>query len=166
MASAGSSVAIALLAICSAGTLRAQQSPRVGFGRAVAETGAGFLGTSVGFVAGGLSTRWAVTQWFGASEDRASSVALAGGYVGGVLGTAAGPTIVGPGSAPRGTYWGALVGSTAGGIGSFLLVRLNRAVDLGSIPRIVSAVAVVALPAIGATIGYNATRSAARAQRP
>jgi hypothetical protein len=83
---------------------------------------------------------------------------MAGAYVGSALATAAGPTIVGPGSSVRGTYWAALAGATAGGVGSFLLIHLNRAVDLGTIPRLLSAVAVVALPAVGATAGYNLSR--------
>ncbi len=113
--------------------------------------GAGFVGT-------GLATRWVATHWFHASDDQASSVALGASYVGGALGAAAGPTIVGAGSGPRGTYWGALAGSAAGGVGSFLIVRLNRAVDLGTIPRIISTAAVLTLPAIGATVGYNLSR--------
>lgn len=151
--------AIVALGICMAGPLRAQQRPApVGFGRAVGQTVSGVAGTALGFVGGGLATRWVATRWAGASEDRASSVAMAGAYVGSALATAAGPTIVGPGSSVRGTYWAALAGATAGGIGSFLVIHLNRAVDLGTIPRILSTVAVVTLPAIGATVGYNLSR--------
>lgn len=152
-------IGIAALAIRIAAPLHAQQHPApVGFGRAVGQTAGGVAGTALGFVAGGLATRWVASRWAGASEDRASSVAMAGAYVGSALATAAGPTIVGPGSSVRGTYWAALAGATAGGVGSFLLIHLNRAVDLGTIPRLLSAVVVVALPAIGATAGYNLSR--------
>ena len=135
-----------------------QQPPPVGFGRAVGQTAAGVLGMGAGFVGTGLATRWVAAHWFHASEDHTSSIALGAAYAGGVLGAAAGPTIVGAGSSPSGTYWGALAGSAAGGVGSFLIVRLNRAVDLGTIPRIISTAAVVSLPAIGATVGYNLSR--------
>lgn len=146
------------LAACDTGPVQAQQHPPpVGLGRAVGQTGAGVLGMAAGFVGGGLATRWAAER-LGASDDRASSIALGAAYVGGALGAAAGPTIVGPGSHPAGQYWGAVAGSVAGGIGSFLIARLNRAVNLGSLPRVVSAVAVVALPAVGATVGYNLSR--------
>jgi hypothetical protein len=151
--------ASAAAALAAAYPLTAQQQPPpVGFGRAVGQTAAGFFGMAAGFVGTGLATRWAAKHWFKASDDRASSVAMGGAYVGGLLGAAAGPTIVGAGPGPRGTYWGALAGATAGGVGSFLLVHLNRAVDLGTIPRIISTVAVVTLPAIGGTVGYNLSR--------
>jgi hypothetical protein len=149
---------IAMLAVCATGPLQAQRPAPVGFGRAVGQTAVGATGTALGFVAGGLATRWVASRWAGASEDRASSIAMAGAYVGSALATASGPTIVGPGSPVRGTYWAALAGATAGGVGSFLVIHLNRAVDLGTIPRILSTVAVVALPAIGATVGYNLSR--------
>jgi hypothetical protein len=82
-----------------------QQPPPVGFGRAVGQTAAGFFGMAAGFVGTGLATRWAAKHWFKASDDRASSVAMGGAYIGGLLGAAAGPTIVGAGPGPRGTYW-------------------------------------------------------------
>ena len=149
----------AALVLCAATPVCAQQQPPpVGFGRAVGQTAVGVVGLGVGFVGTGLATQWIATHWFRASEDQASSIALGAAYAGATLGAAAGPAIVGPGSSPSGTYWGALAGSAVGGVGSFLLVRLNRAVDLGTIPRIISTAAVFTLPAIGATVGYNLSR--------
>jgi len=112
----------------------------------------------LGFLAGGFTTRWIASHWLGASEDRASSIALGGAFAGTALATAAGPTIVGAGPHARSTYWAAIAGSAAGGLGSFLLVRINRAVDLGTVPRFVGAIAVVTLPAVGATVGYTMSR--------
>jgi hypothetical protein len=83
---------------------------------------------------------------------------MAGGYVGAALLTAAGPALVGPGGGPRGSYWASLAGATVGGLGSFLLVHLNQAVNLGTIPRFLSGVLVFALPSVGATVGYNRNR--------
>lgn len=135
-----------------------QQPPPVGFGHAVGQTAVGLLGTPIGFVAGGLTTRWVATHWLRVSEDGTSTPAMVGAYVGAAAATAAGPVIVGPGPHGRGSYWASLGGAGAGGLASFLLVRLNRAVDLGTVPRFVGAVAVFTLPAIGATIAYNSTR--------
>jgi hypothetical protein len=147
------------LGACAASRATAQQQPPpVGLGRAVGQGAAGLLGTPVGFVAGGLATRWVASRWFGASEDGASSIAMWGAYAGGALVTAAGPTLVGPGPHATSTYWAALAGSTTGGIGSFLLIRLNRAVDLGGVARLVGTVVVVTLPAVGATVGYDLGR--------
>jgi hypothetical protein len=134
-----------------------QQPPAISAGRAVAQGAAGLLGTPVGFVAGGLGARWSATR-LGASEDGASSAGAVGGYVGAALATAAGPALVGPGSRATGSYWAALGGAAAGGIGSFLIARLNRGVDLGTVPRLISTVLVVALPAAGATVVYDLSR--------
>jgi hypothetical protein len=141
-----------------AGTARAQQEPPpVGAGRAAGQVGAGILGTTVGFVGGGLATRWVATN-LGASDDNASSIALAGAYSSAALLTAAGPTLVGPGPHAHASYWSALGGAAVGGLGSVLLIQINHLVDLGRIPRVIGGIAVVVLPSIGATIGYNLSR--------
>ena len=134
-----------------------QEPPPVEASHAAAQVGAGILGTTAGFVGGGLATRWVATR-LGASDNSASSIALAGAYSTGALLTAAGPTLVGPGPHAQGSYWAALGGAAVGGLGSVLLIKLNHAVDLGHFPRIIGAIAVVALPSIGATIGYNLSR--------
>lgn len=150
---------VAVAGACVAAPLSAQrQPPPVGLGRAAGQTAAGLVGTPAGFLAGGLTTRWIAAHWFGASDDRASSDALIGAFAGSALATAAGPTVIGAGPHARSTYWSALAGSATGGLGSFLLVRLNRAVDLGTVPRFVSAIIVVTLPAVGATAGYGLGR--------
>jgi hypothetical protein len=145
-------------AVVSGGRAQGQRSPPpVGLGRAVAQTGAALLAMPLGFVGGGLASRWAATR-IGASDDRASDVGLVGAYAGGALATAAGPTLVGGGPHARGTYLAALGGTVVGGAGSLLLVHLNRAGDAGAVLRVVSAVGVVMLPSIGATVGYNLSR--------
>jgi hypothetical protein len=136
-----------------------QQPPPIGFGHAVGQTAVGVLGTPIGFVAGGLATRWVATHWLRVSDDGASTPAMIGAYVGAATLTATGPVIVGPGPHARASYWASLGGAAAGGVGSFLLVRLNRAVDLGTVPRFIGAIAVFSLPAIGATVGYNLSRT-------
>jgi hypothetical protein len=148
----------AVAIVLSAAPVAAQrQVPPVGVGRAVAQVGAGVIAMPIGFVGGGLATRWAATR-LGASEDRASSIASIGAYASAAALTAAGPTLVGGGPHGRGNYFAALGGTVVGGVGSVLLVHLNQAVDAGSVLRIVSLVGVVALPSVGATVGYNLSR--------
>ena len=150
--------AVTLLGAVFPGEAAAQNGPpTLSAGHVAAQFGVGLVGMPLGFLAGGLGTRWAARQ-LGAGEARASSVAMAGAYTGAALVTATGPVIVGPGEGAHGSYWASLGGAVAGGVGSFLLIRLNRAVDLGTIPRILSTVLVFALPSAGATALYNATR--------
>jgi hypothetical protein len=148
---------VALMLSGLADPARAQDAPPVEAGHAAAQVGAGILGTTAGFVGGGLATRWAA-KGLGASDNSASNIALVGAYTTSGFLTAAGPTLVGPGPHARGSYWAALGGTAVGGLGSILLIQINHAVDLGHIPRIIGGIAVVVLPSIGATIGYNLSR--------
>jgi hypothetical protein len=154
---AGVLAAVAILIAAAAPSSAQPRPPAIGIGHAAGQAAGGVIGTPLGFVAGGLATRWVATR-LGASEDRGSSLGTIGGYAGAMLATAAGPTLVGAGPHASGSYWAALGGAAVGGVGSFLIVRLNRAVDLGTIPRFVSTIIVLALPAAGATAGYDLTR--------
>jgi hypothetical protein len=136
-----------------------QRPPAVSAGRAIAQGAVGLVAMPVGFVGGGLTTRWAAHR-FGASDDAASRAALVGAYSIAALTTAAGPAIVGPGPHATASYPAALAGTVAGGIGSILLIRLNKAVNTGPVLRILSGLAVVLLPPAGATIGYDVSRKA------
>jgi hypothetical protein len=135
----------------------AQHVPAPSAGRAAAQVGVGLVAMPVGFIGGGLATRW-VANRFGASSDGASSAGLAGAYVSAVFATAAGPTLVGAGPHASGSYFGALGGAVVGGAASFGLVRLNRLGDAGGVLRVLSLVGVVILPSAGATLGYDLTR--------
>ena len=86
---------------------------------AAAQVGAGLLGTTVGFFGGGgLATRGIATA-LGSSDNQASSIAMVGAYSEcAALLTAAGPTLVGPGSHAQASYWAALGGTAVGGLGS------------------------------------------------
>ena len=138
--------------------LQAQQRPPdVTAGRTIGQGAAGLVAMPVGFVGGGLATRWAAHR-FGSSDDAASKAGLVGAYSVAALTTAAGPTIVGGGPHASGSYPAALAGTVVGGVGSILLVQLNRTVNTGPVLRIVSAAGVVLLPAIGATVGYDWSR--------
>lgn len=135
----------------------AQHAPAPSVGRLAAQAGIGIVAMPVGFIGGGLATRWIATR--AGASDEGSSAGLVGAYVTAVFTTAAGPTLVGPGPHASGSYFGALAGAVVGGAGSFGLVRLNRLGDAGGVLRVLSLVAVVALPSVGATAGYDLTRS-------
>jgi hypothetical protein len=136
----------------------AQHVPPPSAGRVAAQAGVGVVAMPIGFIGGGLATRW-VANRTGASSDGASSAGLVGAYVTAAFATAAGPTLVGGGPHASGSYFGALAGAVAGGAASFGLVRLNRLGDAGGVLRVLSLVGVVILPSAGATAGYNLTRS-------
>lgn len=146
---------------------RAQGDPRpLAATRVAAQLGAGLVAMPVGFVLGGKATELAAER-FGVPDPRASRVALVGGWVGAGLATAAGPALVGARGPGAGRYLAAVGGAAAGGAASLLVVRLNDRTGDGARPpcRIrctLAAVAVFALPSIGATTAYNASRRAAR----
>ena len=129
--------------------------------RVAGEVGLGLAGTPVGFVAGGLATRW-VANRFGATEERASSVAMVGAWTGAALATAAGPTLIGTRGRTTGSYAAAVGGAVAGGLGSLLLIKLNTRGGRAGGPCgffcSVSAVSVFLLPSVGATVGFNMSR--------
>lgn len=143
--------------LLSARSATAQHVPAPSAGRVAAQVGVGVVAMPIGFIGGGLATRW-VANRFGASPDGASDAGLAGAYVSAVFATAAGPTLVGAGPHGSGSYFGALGGAVVGGAGSFALVRLNRLGDAGGVLRVLSLIGVVILPSAGATLGYDLTR--------
>jgi hypothetical protein len=136
--------------------------PPVSFGRALGQVGLGTLGLPLGFVAGGVTGDWIAAR-LNLSDDTADKVAIVGAWTGAALATAGGSTLVGSRGSTTGSYGAAIAGAAVGGIGSYLLIRLNeRAADETDEPCrircIVSAIGVVLLPSIGATVGYNLSR--------
>lgn len=139
----------------------AAQAPRLGAGRVAAQVATGTLGGAVGFVAGGLLTR-SVVRHHGLDEESASHPAFLGALVGMTLLTPVGPAVVGNHQG-AGSYLAAQGGALAGGLASALLIAGGRSGILdcricGPL-RIASGVAIALLPSIGATIGYDVTRS-------
>ena len=128
--------------------------------RFVGQLSSGLLGMPVGFVAGGLITR-SIAHSMGQGEDAASSIALVGAYSGAALATAIGPTVLASRGA-RASYLQSVGGAVAGGLGSVLLIKLNKIGDPDSracrFVCLASAAAVFLLPSVGATIAANASR--------
>jgi ABC-type transport system involved in cytochrome c biogenesis permease subunit len=140
--------------------------PAITGGRLLAEVGTGALTTPLGFIGGGIATRW-VARKFGASDDAGSTAGLIGGYTIAALATAVPPTLIGQaGRHATGSYLAALAGTAIGGLGSFALIRLNRQRGETSRPChfvcAVSFAGIVLLPSVGATTGFNLSRRYAR----
>lgn len=148
----------------SARTANAQTSdlPGISPGRVAAQVGTGVLLGPLGYVGGGLATRFVVRR-FGGSQGTASTAAERAAYVGIAAATAVGPSLIGARASGHGLYVAALGGATVGMLGTALVARLNRTPDDRPDPPCrlacrVSAVAAFTLPSIGATLGYNVSR--------
>jgi hypothetical protein len=146
--------------ICTADSVRAQSTTRsLGGGAVTAQVATGLLGSAVGFVGGGLTTRWAATR-LGATEEQAGRAGLAGAYASTILVTAVGPSLIGSRNTSKGSYVAA-VGGAAGGLAAAALLR--KAGRKGIFGRsgpvaFLAGLTIVALPSIGATLAFNATR--------
>ena len=157
-------VAAAVAMAAAAGIAAAQEAatPSLSGLRVAAQVGSGALATPVGFVGGGVATKW-LARHLGASDERASRLAYAGAWTGATLLTAAGPALVGARGPGRGSYAAAIGGALAGGAVSALIVRLeDHGPDEPHPPcRLrcsLAAVAVFVLPSVGATVGYDLSR--------
>lgn len=136
--------------------------PSLGAGRVAAQVGTGLVLGPVGYVGGGLATRFLVRR-LGGSQGTASGAAKKGAYVGVAAATAAGPALLGARGPGHGNYFAALGGATVGMFGTALVARLNRTPDDQPLPPCrlkcrVSAAAAFLLPSVGATVGYNLSR--------
>lgn len=155
--------ALAVLPAALAPTTAAAQDdlPALGAGRVAAQVVAGVPAGAVGYVAGGLATRF-VARRLGATDGEASQLAEKGAYVGVAAFTAVPPALIGARGPGTGRYVAALGGAVVGGLGSALVVRIARPRYGGERPCTlgckVLAVAAFTLPSVGATVAYNASR--------
>jgi hypothetical protein len=139
--------------------------PSLGAARVGAQVALGVPAGAVGYVAGGLATRW-VARRFGATDGEASQLAGKGAYAGIALFTAVPPALIGARGPGRGRYVAAVGGAAVGELASALAVRVGRRRfgDRGGEERRCSAAcrllggAVFVLPSAGATLGYNLSR--------
>lgn len=155
------SAAVAATAATPARAAAQDRPPALGAGRVAAQVTLGVPAGAVGYVAGGLATRW-VARRLGATQGEASQLAEPGAYAGVALFTAAPPALLGARGPGSGRYVAALGGAVAGGLGSALVVRLARPRYGGDRPCTLgcklAAVAAFTLPSVGATVAYNASR--------
>jgi hypothetical protein len=121
----------------------------------------GTLATPVGYVGGGLATRWVASR-LGASEEAARRVAYVGAYSGAAIATAATVEFLGRTSRVSGSFPVTLGGAVAGELASWGVVELGRALFSDSAEcnlfcNVLGASAFV-LPSIGATVGHAISR--------
>jgi len=141
---------IGLCAFALAASPVSAQKRRVGAGRVAGELGAGFFGGPVGFAIG-------YTIGSGFRPHGSSNSGVVVGLTGAVVGPAAGVALVGRGGPSRGSFPAAIGGSALGYGATYLAfpwVTKPESMKL----KIVGGLIAFALPAIGATIAYNATR--------
>jgi hypothetical protein len=166
-AAALAAAALGAAALAPAGA-RAQGAPALGAGRVGAQVALGVPAGAVGYVAGGLATRF-VARRLGASDGRASQLADAGTYVGIAFFTAVPPALIGARGPGSGRYLAAVGGAGVGELASALVARVGRRAygdrgDRGGRERACTlgckALGALAftLPSVGAAAGYNLSR--------
>ena len=139
-----------LLAVAVLPPLAAQKRP-AGTGRLVGETAAGLVAMPIGFAVG-----YTIGSGFHPGRGQ-SNGGVALGLTGAVLAPAAAVNLVGNGGPSHGNF-AATVGGTAVGYGA-LYFALPAALKVKPMPlKIAALVVTAALPAIGGTVAYNATR--------
>jgi hypothetical protein len=142
---------LVLVALAMPLVARAQQvKPEAGGGLIAAQIAGGTAALPIGFIGAGLLAR-----------QVAATIARISATAGAAASTAATVTALGSQGAVSGNYSRALAGAVAGGLASYMLVKLPRWADgrdrCGAICRL-SVAAIVLLPASGATIAFNPTR--------
>ena len=150
-------VALALACAIRPARVGAQASSQPGGGRIAAQIGTGVVLAPVGFLAGGLGTRW-VAGHLGASEEGARRAATVGAWA-----TAAAVTSLAPPMLKRGGAWPHSVGGVAlGGAAAGLFIWAGRAryraAEHCRLLCTTLGVAAIVLPSVGATILYNRSR--------
>ena len=138
-----------VLLVASALSLQAQKQP-VGAGRIAGEAALGFVGVPVGFAIG-------YTIGSGFRPHGSSNTGVALGFAGALLGPPLGVGVVGNGAPSQGKFGAAVAGAALGYGATILAVPLAAKVNPMKL-KVVALVVAFALPAVGATVAYNATR--------
>ena len=140
----------AFLLIFAAGVAGAQKQPVSG-GRVAGQIAAGAVGVPIGFAAGYILGS-------GLRPHGSSNTGVALGFAGALLGPAAGVNLVGTGGPSHGNF-GAAVGGAALGYGAtYIAFPLARKAPSFGHLKTAATIAALFLPAVGATLAYNATR--------
>ena len=140
-----------LLLVLAALSPLAAQKKAAGTGRLVGETAAGLVAMPIGFAVG-----YTIGSGFHPGRGQ-SNGGVALGLTGAVLAPAAAVNWVGNGGPSHGNF-AATVGGTALGYGA-MYFAIPAALKVKPMPlKIAALVVAAALPAVGATAAYNATR--------
>ena len=156
-------LAVVALSVLTSVTAAAQtptnDPPALSTGAVAAQVTTGILGTALGFIGGGKIARWTASR-LGASEDNARRVAYLGAYAGAVTVTAVGPALIGSRGDVSGSYGSAVGGAAAGGVLALGIKEIGKRGAFGASGPVawIAGLVVAALPSVGATIAYNATR--------
>ena len=141
----------ALLLVLAPFSLLAAQKRPAGNGRLVGETAAGLVAMPIGFAVG-----YTIGSGFHPGRGQ-SNGGVALGLTSALLAPAGAVNWVGNGGPSHGNF-AATIGGTALGYGA-LYFALPAALKVKPMPlKIAALVAAVALPAVGGTVAYNATR--------
>ena len=135
------------------------EPPALTGGAVAGQIATGTLGTLVGFVGGGVTTRW-IARRLGVSEDNAGRIASVGAFVGVSTVTPVGPALIGSRGDARGSYGSAIGGAAAGALVGLGVKELGKRGAFGGSGPIawVAGLVIATLPSVGATIAYNGTR--------
>lgn len=139
----------ALLLVLVSGVAGAQKRS-VSRGRIAGEVAAGFVGVPVGFLVG-------YTVGSGFQPHGSSNTGVALGLIGALAGPAGGVNWVGNGGPSHGNFGAAMGGAALGYAATYLLFPQVTKVPTTKL-KILASMAAFTLPAVGATIAYNATR--------
>lgn len=159
---AGACAALPLAPLAAQGDVAQRDVRSLGPARVALQVGAGTLGTPIGFIAVGVLTDQ-LFESLGRDDPTTSKLSLGAAYLGGALGAAAGPALVGARGPGSGKYLAGVGGAAVGGLASWAIVRLvdrdgEEPPRGGRITSTLAGIAVTVLPSVGATIGYNLSR--------
>ena len=143
-------VLIGMAATVFAGVAQAQKRP-VSKGRLAGEVAAGALGIPIGFAVG-------YTVGSGFRPHGSSTPGVAVGFAGPLAGPATAVNWVGNGGPSHGNFGWTIAGTALGYGATFLTFPLARKLPETGKLKLLATIATTVLPAIGATIAYNATR--------
>ncbi|HKS04865.1 MAG TPA: hypothetical protein VJR92_01010 [Gemmatimonadaceae bacterium] len=137
----------------------ANEPPALSSGAVAGQISTGTLGTLVGFIGGGVTTRWVVRK-LGVNEENAGRVAAVGAFVGVSAVTPIGPALIGSRGDAKGSYGSAVGGAAAGALVGLGVKELGKRGAFGGSGPVawVAGIVIATLPSVGATIAYNGTR--------
>lgn len=140
---------VAVAAVAWSSMASAQKRPASN-GRIAGEVAAGMVGAPLGFAVG-------YTIGSGLRPRGSSNTGVALGLAGALAGPPLGVNWVGNGGPSHGHFGATVGGAALGYAATYLVFPVARKVP-GDKPKLLATIATLFLPAVGATLAYNATR--------